>query len=256
MKRCQAALRAAAMIVACAVLGARLARAQEEVVERQAAREPGAPRLDTYGTGATTNYVLQAFAFDPDAGGGSNVGANSFGSRYCSSSCALRAPVMLPAGAVLVGMELEACDTDAAGQVTAQIARQPRLEGPFVNLASVGTGVSTTPGCGFFNSVMLETIDNETSTYYVRLNVFGTTAATRFQAVRLVYRLQVSPAPATATFPNDVPTSHPFFRFVEALAAAGITGGCSAGSFCPNEPVTRGQMAVFLATALGLHFPN
>jgi hypothetical protein len=59
----------------------------------------------------------------------------------------------------------------------------------------------------------------------------------------------------TATFPNDVPTTHPFFRFIEALAASGITAGCDAGSFCPDDPVTRGQMAVFLVAALGLHFP-
>ena len=69
------------------------------------------------------------------------------------------------------------------------------------------------------------------------------------------YRLQVSPAPGAATF-SDVPTNHPFFQFVEALAASGITGGCGTGIYCPNQPVTRGQMAVFLSKALGLHFPN
>jgi hypothetical protein len=84
----------------------------------------------------------------------------------------------------------------------------------------------------------------------------GPTNATRFTSVRVFYRLQVSAAPATASFPNDVPTTHPFFRFVEALAAAGITGGCGPGSYCPDSPVTRGQMAVFVATTLGLHFPN
>ena len=81
------------------------------------------------------------------------------------------------------------------------------------------------------------------------------TISTRFQAVRIIYRLQVSPAPATATF-NDVPTTSGQFRFVEALVAAGITSGCGAGNYCPNDPVTRGQMAVFLSVALGLHFPN
>jgi hypothetical protein len=65
----------------------------------------------------------------------------------------------------------------------------------------------------------------------------------------------VSPAPQTATF-GDVPVDHQFFRFVEALAAAGITGGCGNGNFCPNNPVTRGQMAAFLSIALGLHFPD
>jgi hypothetical protein len=39
--------------------------------------------------------------------------------------------------------------------------------------------------------------------------------------------------------------------FIERLAEDGITGGCGNGEFCPNDPVTRGQMAVFIETALG-----
>ena len=62
--------------------------------------------------------------------------------------------------------------------------------------------------------------------------------------------------PGAATFPNDVPTGHPFFKYVEALAAAGMTGGCGSGSYCPDSPMTRGQMAVLLGKALGLHWPN
>ena len=71
--------------------------------------------------------------------------------------------------------------------------------------------------------------------------------------VTVGYRLQVSPAPGTATF-ADVPTNHTFFQFVEALASSGITAGCGGGNFCPNQPLTRGQMAVFLSKGLGLHF--
>jgi hypothetical protein len=69
------------------------------------------------------------------------------------------------------------------------------------------------------------------------------------------YVLQVSPPPPTATF-NDVPTSHPFFQYVEALYASGITAGCQVSPplYCPNSPLTRGQMAVFLAKALGLQW--
>ena len=83
------------------------------------------------------------------------------------------------------------------------------------------------------------------------------TAATQIRAVRLFYQLQVSPAPATATF-GDVPTTHPFFPFVQALVAAGITGGCSVSPplFCPDDVVTRKQMAAFFARALGLHWPT
>jgi len=74
-------------------------------------------------------------------------------------------------------------------------------------------------------------------------------------AVRVYYRLQVSPPPATATF-NDVPVGNPYFQFVEALAASGVTAGCGGGNFCPDAPVTRAQMATFLARALGLYWPN
>jgi hypothetical protein len=76
-----------------------------------------------------------------------------------------------------------------------------------------------------------------------------------FGGVEVRWHRTVSAAPEAATF-GDVPTSHPFYQFVEALAASGISGGCGGGNFCPDAPVTRGQMAVFLAKALGLHFPN
>ena len=41
---------------------------------------------------------------------------------------------------------------------------------------------------------------------------------------------------------------------IDALAAAGVTASCNDEplSYCPNKPVTRAQMATFLARALGL----
>jgi hypothetical protein len=50
---------------------------------------------------------------------------------------------------------------------------------------------------------------------------------------------------------NDVPASSPFCPFIEELSRRGITGGCGGGNFCPGDPVTRQQMAVFLVKALG-----
>jgi S-layer homology domain len=78
-----------------------------------------------------------------------------------------------------------------------------------------------------------------------------------FASVEVWWKRTVSPAPGTASF-NDVPTNHSFFQYIEALRASGITGGCNASPplYCPDNPVTRGQMAVFLAKALGLHWPN
>ncbi len=47
------------------------------------------------------------------------------------------------------------------------------------------------------------------------------------------------------SFP-DVPTDHQFYRFIETLFHKGVTGGCAGGGYCPGNPVTRAQMAVFL----------
>ena len=50
----------------------------------------------------------------------------------------------------------------------------------------------------------------------------------------------------------DVSATHQFATEITWLADSGITTGCSTGGFCPNDPVTRDQMASFLARALGL----
>jgi streptogramin lyase len=47
------------------------------------------------------------------------------------------------------------------------------------------------------------------------------------------------------SFP-DVPTTHPFYAFIENLFHSGATGGCGLGNYCPAGTVTRAQMAVFL----------
>jgi hypothetical protein len=74
-----------------------------------------------------------------------------------------------------------------------------------------------------------------------------------FGGVQITWKRQVSPPPATPTF-GDVPASDPAFAYVEALAASGITAGCAGGNYCPDASLTRRQMAVFLAKALGLHW--
>jgi S-layer family protein len=50
---------------------------------------------------------------------------------------------------------------------------------------------------------------------------------------------------------SDVPTSSTYHTSVSRLVGAGLTGGCGGGKYCPNDPVTRGQMAAFLNRGLG-----
>ena len=50
----------------------------------------------------------------------------------------------------------------------------------------------------------------------------------------------------------DVPCPGQFTNWIEQLAHEGITGGCGGGNYCPQNPNTRGQMAVFLVKTFGL----
>jgi len=53
------------------------------------------------------------------------------------------------------------------------------------------------------------------------------------------------PSPCHGDF-DDVPCPSNFANWIEALADEGITGGCGGDSYCPQNPVRRDQMAVFL----------
>jgi len=50
---------------------------------------------------------------------------------------------------------------------------------------------------------------------------------------------------------GDMPIGHWAGPWIERLAAEGITAGCGSGVYCPDNPVTRGQMAVFLTKTFG-----
>ena len=55
---------------------------------------------------------------------------------------------------------------------------------------------------------------------------------------------------------SDVPEGHWAFWYVDAVTYAGITSGCGDGKFCPDKPVTRAELAVFLSKAAGLILRN
>ncbi len=56
------------------------------------------------------------------------------------------------------------------------------------------------------------------------------------------------PPACAGDFP-DVPCPSTFANWIEDLADRGITGGCGGGNYCPQNPVRRDQMAVFLLKA-------
>jgi hypothetical protein len=136
-------------------------------------------------------------------------------------------------------------DCDALGNCGPSLAEIDTTGNPANPCVVLSTDLSST---GY-------TVDNLNRTLYLRIAFNARDATNVLTGIVIGYQLQVSPAPASPTF-NDVPTSDPAFQFIEAFAAAGITAGCSVSPplYCPDSTVTRRQMAVFLAKALGLNW--
>ena len=245
LKRCLRVL----LTTACALATSRAARGQAPA---------GGPR--DYGTAHPSAVSVPGVAFAPlttTTNFGTSTGTQILrtaagGAPFDVSSFA--APLKLPAGALIESLEMNACDTSGGTEP---------VSGFLVVTDNLGNVLTTTDTLTTSGSGCETPAENLTSKsivvnpfyyYYLRADITSTlTYTVGLAGMVLEYKLQVSPAPATATF-ADVPTSFTYFRTIEALAASGITSGCGGGNFCPNQFVTRGEMSKFLANALGLYW--
>jgi len=163
--------------------------------------------------------------------------------------------VHAPGGALLDYVELDDCDNNATYALTLNVYA---CNGVGECDQTPVTTITTEDGCGGDSATLdPQTIDNLHGEYMLEVVFPGEVADNSLQIAGAVigWKYQVSPAPNAATF-NDVPTTHPFFQFIEALAASGITAGCQTNPplYCPNAALTRAQMAAFLSRALGLYW--
>jgi hypothetical protein len=73
---------------------------------------------------------------------------------------------------------------------------------------------------------------------------------TRGEMASLILRAKMgsayTPPPCVTPKFSDVPCSDPRAPWVNDLVARGVTAGCGGGNYCPDAPITREQMAVFL----------
>jgi hypothetical protein len=169
------------------------------------------------------------------------------------------AEVSLPDGVGLDYLQLWAYDDDATYGLTATLYEFCQGVGFAPPTTTLIGSIDTLGANGYtYDAVPLGgyPVNNRDCGYSVRVVFIPGDATCRsdhiqFRKAAVLWHRQVGAPPATATF-TDVPPDHPFFQFIEALAASGITGGCGNGKFCPDEPLKRGQMAVFLAKALGM----
>ncbi|HEY7113695.1 MAG TPA: YCF48-related protein [Thermoanaerobaculia bacterium] len=97
-------------------------------------------------------------------------------------------------------------------------------------------GEGITKGCGGGNYCPTLTISRGEMAVFVLRTVHGAT-----------FR-----PPDPAGIYSDVPVTHPFARWIEELAAEGISSGCGGGKFCPADAVSRAHLAGFLARAFHL----
>ena len=184
-----------------------------------------------------------------------------------------RVQLNLPNGAKIETLYLNVYDNDATGSVFAQLvgaqAASDADDTPESKIfATDSTDTVAVPGYTQLSLTPSETLvireqadfDGDGSGdayYYIALGTNRGASATyndiRFSGVAVQWSRTIAPAPVSASF-NDVSTSYWAFREIEALANSGITTGCGAGNFCPDDTLTRAQMAAFLARALGLHW--
>ena len=229
---------------------------QERPDSPGASRPVGGPKA--YGVKDYTLTTVSAIGFYPET----NVGASSpyyytSGSkgRYGAPGAVTEffAPLDLPGGAVIDFIGLNS-NTDTPFAFSAEVL-QRNSDGTLQSLASV---LSTAHGWDTdFNPGPLGAVwtGQEGQALLIHVEQASNPNLEFFGWVEIWWKRSISPAPFTATF-TDVPPVDPGFQYIEALVASGITGGCGGGMYCPDNPVTRRQMAIFLAKALGLHWPG
>jgi hypothetical protein len=162
----------------------------------------------------------------------------------------------LPGGAKLTSIELDSCDTNTFGQHMILFLNDCDYTGNCPDNLAFLSSADNQGDCGFVRVELADlnyTIDNDLKSLAITVLMSSGDDTNQLAGAILGYQLQVSPAPGNATF-ADVPVGSQYFQFVEALVASGVTAGCGNGNYCPDAPLTRGQMAVFIAKALGLNW--
>ena len=257
----------ASCLVLAAVAGLAPARAEQVTIQ---AVNPPAASSGAFG-GELQNSYIPASAFTPSTSDYSYTGQFGLDRRpLVDEFQSWSAPLGLPSGAVVEEIRVLVADDDAVEDISFKLEFRtqspdgsPGCDGSFFYGAWTGTSAGIS-GRGIITAapatpLMIQNLGPlicPTDTYNLHgIEVELTSLSHILYGAVVVWRRSVSPAPGAANF-NDVPTDHPFFQFVEALAASGITVGCGGGNFCPDTALTRGQMAVFLSKALGLHWPR
>ncbi len=212
-----------------------------------------------FGAAGLSVTTISATSFVPESDDVGGFGVPSYFTspglgRFCQPNLDIHyyATLNVPSGAVIdfVGLNTTT-DTDAV--IGIEIWRRNRYaaKSPVVAYSVPAHGWDT----DFAGPLNYPVGDNDGAEYVIDVEQAPSANYQYFGYVQVWWHRTVSPAPGSPTF-NDVPPSDPGFQYIEALVAANITAGCGGGNFCPDQTLTRRQMAVFLAKALGLYWSD
>ena len=87
------------------------------------------------------------------------------------------------------------------------------------------------------------------------LNDLTTRAQIAILILRAKHGSSYTPPVAQGNLFNDVSVTTWGAAWIEQLYKEGITSGCGSGNYCPNRPVTRAEIAIFLTRAFNLTMP-
>lgn len=215
-------------------------------------------QLFTAATGTFCNYAITPVPLVPAAGGQFSVQVTA--PQFCPWSVALPNDWMtlispaasIGSGPVTVTATARSTSVPRIGSITVAGQRLPILQRGS-NLTPSFTDVPVVHP--FFDTVELMRTSGITAGCGGNRFCPDDTTTRGQMAVFLVRAMLGSDTftvPAEPFF-ADVQPSHPQFRHVQKLRELGITSGCTAVRYCPDDPVTRSQMAVFVVRArLGL----
>jgi len=108
--------------------------------------------------------------------------------------------------------------------------------GPFTNWIEQLASEGITSGCGGGDYCPSSPVNREQMAVFLLKAEHGST---------------YTPPPCSGIF-GDVVCPSQFADWIEQLASEHVTGGCGNDDYCPDDSVTRGQMAVFLVKTFGL----
>lgn len=200
----------------------------------------------TYGLGGFTLWWPGASYVDMAAVTGRSSNSNDSASTYFSSAINEMASVIGPDIPIILsrtGAPTSGAKTPFADSLEAFVATHPQLigfswedrdtSGPDTRVSNAG---GTSVNAGFVAASQAASTGG--------LDWLFSSAADDWAAARRI------------AVPFDDIAGTTFENSIRWLAATGITKGCAGREFCPDQLVSRGQMAAFLSRALNLPVPT